>query len=174
MTKYLPHFTILLTIFLFSCNSSQPNIQEENTEETTPTTEVIEEIPETTPQPSTIEIPEHNVIDERYNLVLETPSTWGKVDYMVDRGGYGTGDEPFSFEVYGQHYTIATVTYNKDGVRFYEPIFMITSIAKEYKDHEAIPETDEYITEYGDYAYFLREITEDQNLLQDIPDILNT
>lgn len=112
----------------------------------------------------------------QYNLVLEIPSNWGEVNFLADRGGYGLNEEegPWAYEIFGEHYTIVITTHKSNGARSDEPIFMITSIPKEEKNNKAIPETDKYLTEYGDYAYFVRIVTDKPHLLESIPSILDS
>jgi hypothetical protein len=185
MNKYLIIFIITPTIFLLGC-SNNPVIIEETSEALLTQEKITEsnnEIQETDsiiePKTSNIilRIPEYNSpVESRYNLILDIPPNWGEVNLLADRGGYGVDEEaesPGEFEIYGRHYTIVTTTHSESGARYDEPLFMITSIPKEDKNHSAIPGTDKYITEFKDHAYFVRFEINNQDLLEEIQQILS-
>lgn len=179
-------YSVGLLAFLFSACSSEQSVIEQETSgptEDTVNEPIVEEPPivdEVTPDANILEITEYETsVKPHYKLAFTFPSTWGEVNSLADRGGYGFKEDATqeglgSYAISGETYTVVLSTYNEWHVRSDQELFAITSIPKEAKNSKAIPETDAFLAEHEDRAYFVKTLTEDLTLVDAIPGILAT
>lgn len=167
MSKTFLYSICLFALFFPACSSEQPIVNEPVVDEVTPNSNVLE-------------ITEYETsVKPGYKLIFTFPSTWGEVNSLADRSGYGFKEDAAqeglgSYAISGETYTVVLSTYNEWHVRSDQDLFAITSIPKEAKDSESIPKTDAYLGEHEDRAYFVKTLTEDLTLVEAIPGILAT
>lgn len=173
MSKTFLYSIGLITLLLSACASVQTVVEQ-------PVVEEQPTVDEVTPETNTLEITEYETSAEPgYKLVFTFPSTFGEVNSLADRGGYGFKEDAAqeglgSYAISGELYTVVLSTYNEWHVRSDQELFVIISIPKEAKNSKAIPGTDVYLGEHKDRAYFVKTLTADPTLVEAIPGILAT
>lgn len=184
MSKTFLYSIGLIALLLSACNS-EPTVVEQETSDSIEDTvkEPTVEVPvvdEATPKANTLEIAEYETsVKPGYKLILTFPSTFGEVNSLADRGGYGFEEDKTqeglgSYAVSGELYTVVLSTYNQWHIRSDQELFVITSIPIEAKNSESIPKTDTYLAEHEDRAYFVKTLTNDPSLVDGIPGVLAT
>jgi len=167
MSKIFLYSIGLITLLFSTCASVQTVVEQP----------IVDEV---TPETNTLEITEYETSAEPgYKLVFTFPSTFGEVNSLADRGGYGFEEDKAqaplgSYAISGELYTVVLSSYNEWRVRSDQELFAITSIPKEAKNSKAIPGTDVYLGEHEDRAYFVKTLTADPTLVEAIPGILAT